>query len=191
MPQDDETMPLSDKEIIEIMQALNESKFDELRLEVPGLKLVLSKSGMVVERPEAGPVASDGPGEAERAAEVPPAPAKPETAAGAATGAAPDGATGDEEGLIPIKAPILGFFYIAPEPGAPPFVEVGSEVTADDTVCLVEVMKLFNTIKAGIGGRIARVCAENGKMVEFEQTLFLVEPAAAGRKPRKKKPAAG
>jgi acetyl-CoA carboxylase biotin carboxyl carrier protein len=78
-------------------------------------------------------------------------------------------------GLIPIKAPLLGTFYRTPKPGAPPYVEVGSLVNEDDPVCIIEVMKLFNTVKAGIRGRISQICAEQGQMVEYHQTLFLVE----------------
>jgi acetyl-CoA carboxylase biotin carboxyl carrier protein len=55
-------------------------------------------------------------------------------------------------------------------------VEVGSRVTKEDTVCLIEVMKTFTTIKAGVDGRIAKICAENAEMVEYQQTIFLVEP---------------
>ena len=80
------------------------------------------------------------------------------------------------QGLIPIKSPLLGIFYRSPKPGSPPFVEIGSEITEDDTVCLVEVMKLFNTVKAGVKGRIAKICAENNQMIEYNQTLFLIEP---------------
>ena len=73
---------------------------------------------------------------------------------------------------------MLGTFYKAPKPGAPPFAEVGSFVKEEDTLCIIEVMKLFNTVKAGLRGRIARVCAEQGQMVEFNQTLFWVESDA-------------
>jgi acetyl-CoA carboxylase biotin carboxyl carrier protein len=86
------------------------------------------------------------------------------------------------EGLIPIKAPLLGIFYRAPKPGAPPFVEVGDHVTEEDTVCLVEVMKLFNTVKAGINGRIAKICAENSQMVEYNQILFLIDPTGTPKR---------
>lgn len=145
--------PLSNDEIIELLKALNESKFDELRLEIPGFKLVLSK-GSTNEPVQA--VAASPPPEPEKTQE-------PE----------------DLEGLVAVRSPILGIFYRAPKPGAPPFVEVGSEVGAEDTVCLIEVMKLFNTVAAGVAGKIARVCAENGKMVEYNQVLFLIEPAPA------------
>jgi acetyl-CoA carboxylase biotin carboxyl carrier protein len=145
--------PLSNDEIIELLKALNESKFDELRLELPGFKLVLSKGSTSepIQAVEASP-----PPEPEKAQE-------PE----------------DLEGLVAVRSPILGIFYRAPKPGAPPFVEVGSQVGAEDTVCLIEVMKLFNTVAAGVAGKIARVCAENGKMVEYNEVLFLIEPAPA------------
>jgi biotin carboxyl carrier protein len=80
------------------------------------------------------------------------------------------------QGLTSIKSPMLGFFYEAPKPGAPPFVETGTLVEADTTVCTIEVMKLFSTIKAGVRGRIEQVCVENGKMVEYGQILFVVDP---------------
>jgi biotin carboxyl carrier protein len=70
---------------------------------------------------------------------------------------------------------MLGTFYRTPKPGSPPFVEVGAVVGEEDPVCIIEVMKLFNTVRAGVRGRIAGICAEQGQLVEFQQTLFLVE----------------
>lgn len=148
--------PLTNEEIIELLKALNESKFDELRLEIGGFKLVLSKGSTNEPVRE---VAAPPPPEAEKNGDSHHL-QEPE----------------DLEGLVAVRSPILGIFYRAPKPGAPPFVEAGSRVGAEDTVCLIEVMKLFNTVAAGISGRIARVCAENGQMVEFGQVLFLIEP---------------
>jgi acetyl-CoA carboxylase biotin carboxyl carrier protein len=71
---------------------------------------------------------------------------------------------------------MLGIFYEAPKPGSPPFVEVGTLVEENTTVCTIEVMKLFSTIKAGIKGRIKQTCVENGEMVQYEQILFVVDP---------------
>ena len=79
------------------------------------------------------------------------------------------------EGLIALRAPMLGTFYRAPSPGAKPFVEVGDKVSPDDTVCLVEVMKLFNSIKAGVAGTVVKLLVENGAMVEHGQPLILIE----------------
>lgn len=83
------------------------------------------------------------------------------------------------EGMVAIRAPMLGTFYRAPSPGEKPFVEVGQQVKASDTVCLIEVMKLFNSITAGVDGRIARIFAENAALVEYRQILILIEPGKA------------
>lgn len=70
---------------------------------------------------------------------------------------------------------MLGTFYRAPAPGERPFVEVGDKVGPGDTVCLVEVMKLFNSVKAGVAGTVVKITVENGSMVEHGQTLILIE----------------
>jgi biotin carboxyl carrier protein len=70
----------------------------------------------------------------------------------------------------------LGTFYVAPEPGAPPFVKVGTAITEDTTVGLIEVMKVFNSVRAAVKGTIVEVVAQNGQFVEYGQTLFLVKP---------------
>jgi acetyl-CoA carboxylase biotin carboxyl carrier protein len=80
------------------------------------------------------------------------------------------------EGMLPITAPLLGTFYVAPEPGAPPFVKVGQQITEDTTVGLIEVMKVFNSVRAAVSGTIVEVVAQNGQFVEFGQTLFIVKP---------------
>ncbi|MBI2152179.1 MAG: acetyl-CoA carboxylase biotin carboxyl carrier protein, partial [Candidatus Rokubacteria bacterium] len=79
-----------------------------------------------------------------------------------------------------VKAPMVGIFYRAPAPGAPPFVEVASLVTENDTVCIIEVMKLMNSIRAGCRGRVVEICVENGAVVEFGQTLMVIEPPSGG-----------
>ena len=81
-----------------------------------------------------------------------------------------------DEGLVAVHAPVIGTFYAAPEPGAEPFVVIGSMVEADTTVGLVEVMKVFNAVSAGVRGKIERVSVRNEQFVEFGQTLFLVLP---------------
>jgi|tagenome__1003787_1003787.scaffolds.fasta_scaffold20846197_2 acetyl-CoA carboxylase biotin carboxyl carrier protein len=80
------------------------------------------------------------------------------------------------KGEIAIRAPMLGTFYRAPAPGQPPFVETGQHVKADDTLCLVEVMKLFNSIRAGVDGTVRSILAENGSLVEYNQILFVIAP---------------
>jgi acetyl-CoA carboxylase biotin carboxyl carrier protein len=78
--------------------------------------------------------------------------------------------------MLPITAPLLGTFYVAPEPGAPPFVKVGQQITEDTTVGLIEVMKVFNSVRAAVSGTIVEVVAQNGQFVEFGQALFIVKP---------------
>lgn len=83
------------------------------------------------------------------------------------------------EGMVAIRAPMLGTFYRAPSPGERPFVEVGQQVTAEDTVGVIEVMKLFNSMKAGITGKIVEIRAENAALVAYNEVLIVVEPSKA------------
>ena len=87
-------------------------------------------------------------------------------------------ATATPPGWITVRAPSLGTFYRAPKPGASPFVEPGDRVAVDAEVCLLEVMKLFTTVRSGVAGTIREVYAQDGELVEFDQPLFLVEPDA-------------
>ncbi|MCF8081924.1 MAG: acetyl-CoA carboxylase biotin carboxyl carrier protein [Deltaproteobacteria bacterium] len=177
---------ISQDEVIQILKIVEESSFDELCLEMGDFKLVLKKhgdsepvqgafqSGERVPHPEGArgqpPVTTHiKQGEPEVTATVP----EREGQKGGPV------AGNQEEGYIPIRAPMLGTFYRAPKPGAPPFVEVGQLVSGDDSVCIIEVMKLFNTVKANVEGRVVKICAENGQMVEYLQTLFLVEEVNA------------
>jgi acetyl-CoA carboxylase biotin carboxyl carrier protein len=81
------------------------------------------------------------------------------------------------EGLETIESPMLGTFYRAESPGSDPFVEVGSVLEADTVVCIIEVMKMMNSVTAGVAGTIAEVLPDNGRLVEFGEPLFRVEPA--------------
>lgn len=103
------------------------------------------------------------------AAPTAPAPAGAETTA--ATLAEAEG----QPGHHPVVAPLVGTFYRAPEPGAAPFVEEGQVVGPDDTVGIVEAMKLMNEVSAGRAGRISRIVAEDGDMVEFAQVLMYID----------------
>jgi acetyl-CoA carboxylase biotin carboxyl carrier protein len=76
---------------------------------------------------------------------------------------------------VEVRAPMLGVFYRAPQPGAPPFVEVGQTISAQDTVGLIEVMKLFSQVPAGAQGRVAEIAVEDGAFVEHGQVLMIVE----------------
>jgi acetyl-CoA carboxylase biotin carboxyl carrier protein len=84
-------------------------------------------------------------------------------------------ADAEESNLIPIKSAMVGTFYAAASPDAAPFVRVGSAVEEETDVCVIEAMKVFNTVKAECKGTIARILVTNGQAVEFGQALFLVK----------------
>ena len=103
-----------------------------------------------------------------------PAPAPAAAAAPAAKDASEPAA---DAGLIEIKSPMIGTFYRKPSPDKDNFVEVGSAVKVGDTVCVIEAMKLFNEIESEISGRIVKILVDDNSPVEYDQPLFLVEPA--------------
>jgi biotin carboxyl carrier protein len=80
------------------------------------------------------------------------------------------------DGVVTISAPMIGTFYRAEAPGATPYVDLGSRVEPDTVVCLIEVMKMMNSIPAGVGGTIVEVCAQNAEPVEYGAPLFHVQP---------------
>ena len=84
----------------------------------------------------------------------------------------------DVDGLVTIEAPMLGTFYRAEAPGAKPFVDVGARVEPDTVVAIIEVMKMMNSVHAGVAGTIVEVCAENAEPVEYGAALFRVEAGA-------------
>ncbi len=94
--------------------------------------------------------------------------------------ASPEAARGVPQfptGSIVVNSPMVGFFYRAPEPGARPYVEIGSRVTPETTICLIEVMKLINSIPAGAAGVVTHILVENAAPVEFGQALMVIAPA--------------
>lgn len=86
-------------------------------------------------------------------------------------------AVDDQAGLHKIESPMVGTFYPSANPDAPPFITVGTVISADKTVCIIEAMKIFNEIKAECSGTIEKVLVKSGQAVEFGQPLFLVRPA--------------
>lgn len=147
-------------------------RWKDLRVEAKGVSLHLSTDRSV---PALGAVVAAQPVAAAPAAAAPaPAPATPGAAPAATQAAAPVSAAA-KAGWTQVVAPNLGTFYRAPKPGAAPFVEIGQKVSADTELCLLEVMKLFTSVKAGVSGTIREVCVEDGVLVEGGQVLFLVE----------------
>jgi len=147
------------KELKELIALMNENQLAELELEREGMKVRLRKVGspgeagaVVVERVVQGP------------------------ASGAASGPTQISETPSKPAGMEIKSPMVGTFYRAPAPEAPPFVEVGGEIEPGQVLCIIEAMKLMNEIKSEVKGRILQILVENAQPVEFAQPLFLVEP---------------
>jgi len=86
------------------------------------------------------------------------------------------GIAGRQSNLVEIKSPIVGTFYAKPSPDSPPYVEVGSHVTEQTVVCVIEAMKVMNEIKAEVSGPIVEVLITNGQAVEYGQVIFRVKP---------------
>lgn len=175
-------MTLSENDVLHILRLVEESSFDSLQLEYGDIKLAVSKSGNFVPQVSQTPV--------QAAAEAPVAPAsvvekgaeKPDQSAiPVETARQSEVPAAAPSSLVAVEAPVVGVFYVAPEAGAEPFVRIGSEVDADTTVGLVEVMKVFNGVSAGLKGRIVEVCVEDSQLVEYGQPLFMVEPSEGGR----------
>lgn len=154
-------MTLTAKDVEEITRLLEESSFDELYLELDGLKLSLRRGAGVAAPAPAQATRTPAVSQAVAPAASPaPPPRKPR--------AASDPASHD------VPAPLLGTFYRAPKPGAPPFVEVGSLVEEETIIGIIEVMKLMNTVRAGVRGRVTEIVARDGNLVEYGETLLRV-----------------
>lgn len=181
-------MSLSWDDVLQVLKVIDQSEVAELHVELGDLKLALrtargaeagAAGGLAAGGLAAGGLATGG-----LAAAAPP-PAATAAAAAATAGSAPAApapaptaeSAAIPAGLVPIKASILGTFYRKPAPDQPPFVEEGCEIEAETVVCLIEVMKMFNSVKAGVRGRIERVCVADAQLVEYGQTLFLVRPS--------------
>jgi acetyl-CoA carboxylase biotin carboxyl carrier protein len=154
-------MALTDDDVREILRLIDESGLDELRIDMEGFSLHVRRGG-------GAPLDAPAPAPARTAASAPPAP--PPAAA------SPPAA---EDGLATVDAPMLGTFYRAEAPGRPPFVEVGSVVEAGTVIGLIEVMKMMNSIEAGVAGTVVEVCAGNAQLVEYGEPLLRVRPDGA------------
>lgn len=154
------------KRVKELIQLMAENELTEIELVEDKAKITLRRAGAAI--PVAAPVAY-------AAAPIAAPAAAPAPAAAAAAPAAP--AKDADAGLVPIKSPMVGTFYTSANPDSDAFVQVGSNVTANTVVCIIEAMKVFNEIKAEASGTIAKVLVQNGKPVEYGQPLFLIKPA--------------
>lgn len=155
-------MGLNYDEVTEILKIIDGSSCDELIVETDDMKLVVRRNTAGVARAPSHEAAIGSAATPAPAATVPPlVPAKAVKASH----------------QIEVTAPMVGTFYRAASPEAAPFVEIGSNVRKGDSLCLIEVMKLFTTIAAEHDGRIVQIGAENGDLVEYGRTLFVIEPA--------------
>jgi acetyl-CoA carboxylase biotin carboxyl carrier protein len=162
------------RQISQLIETLDSSSLDFLEVDAGGIKVTISKSGAGLNQRQQ-PNAAPAPVPAlAAAAPTPPPPAV--VSAQPVARPAPDSAA--QDGTVAITAPLMGRFYPQPEPGAPPFVTVGSEVAEDTVVGLIEVMKLFNTVQAGVRGTITEICAPAGEFLEYGTVLFRVRPSA-------------
>lgn len=153
------------KEIQELIDYISNSGLAEVKIKTEEFELSIKKYAdqnirMVEAAPAPVPVATA------------PAPAPaPAAAAPAASPAEPS------SNLVEIKSPMIGTFYTSPNPDSPTFVNVGDSVKAGQTVCIIEAMKLFNEIESEVSGKIVKVLVANASPVEYDQPLFLVDPA--------------
>jgi len=161
-------LSLSYEEIAEILKAIDSSSCDELVVETGDVKLVVRRNGAAGAPAPVRELSAPAAVSAAAPASAKPAPTAAIPAAKIETGA--------DQSII--TAPMVGTFYRASSPDAPPFVEIGSVVRKGQPVCIIEVMKLFTTINAENDGRVLQIAAQNGELVEFGQTLFVIEPAA-------------
>ena len=157
----------STQDLLEIVKLIElSSEFNEFHLKYGEVELHLLRQGAtpsVAAEPAFAPV---------REAIVAPATAAPAPPLG------PSPAAGYPPHAVLVKSPMVGSFYLSPAPGAPPFVTVGERVTAEQTVCIIEVMKLMNSIPAGQAGVVTHILAGDAEPVEFGQVLVVIDPEA-------------
>ena len=172
---------MNKEEILQILKIVSESTLDEVHLESGDLKLTLKRHAKI--EPSSGVEAASAPmAKAPVTEKRPQPPPDQKEAMPAVPKPLPRKEEVVPEGFAAIRAPMLGTFYRAPKPEAPPFVKEGQLVSENDDVCIIEVMKLFSTIKAGVRGCVSKICAENAQLVEYNQVLFLIEETSEGAK---------
>jgi acetyl-CoA carboxylase biotin carboxyl carrier protein len=157
------------KTIQDLVKIINKTNIAEISIEEADLKITIKQKEDKVETvvaAHAAPMYMPAPAPAAAPAATAPAPAAPSAAPAAAPA-----------NTITIKSPMIGTFYRSSAPDKPAFVNVGDEVAPGKVVCIVEAMKLFNEIESEVKGKIVKVLVEDASPVEYDQPLFLVEPA--------------
>jgi acetyl-CoA carboxylase biotin carboxyl carrier protein len=156
------------QDIEAFVKTFDELDWESLHVVIDGLEIYLSKNPTdpgLVETRAARPAHS-------AALTAAPSSSRPATSAPAPVES--HAATG----MKTVRATTLGTFYRAPKPGAPPYVSIGDKVDVDTEICLLEVMKLFTAVRAGVAGIVREILVKDSEVVEFDQPLFLIEPAA-------------
>jgi acetyl-CoA carboxylase biotin carboxyl carrier protein len=157
------------KEIEALIKFVQKVGVSEVSIEQKDLKITIKT------HPEAQQVIHTAPQMMMQAA---PVAAAPSTSTSAATPPAEaKAAASDESKYITVKSPMIGTFYRTPSPDKPVFINVGDEIKPGKVLCIIEAMKLFNEIESEVSGRVVKVLVDNATPVEYDQPLFLVEPA--------------
>ena len=158
------------KDLKRLLDAVADSEVSELTLETGDYKLTLKRGGT-----------ENAPQAAVQAAPNPPLPAlepaaNPSTATPATAPAAAPTPSAAASNLAEVTAPIVGTFYEAPTPDAPPYVKLGDRVSAGTVLCIIEAMKLMNEIEAEVAGTLKEILVKNEDPVEYGQVLFRIDP---------------
>lgn len=159
------------QEIQELIDFISKSGLDEVNIETSDFKIAVKKHSSapaVAEAPRAA---------APQALSHAPAPQAPAPQPAEQPAASAPKASEESKRYKEVKSPMIGTFYRSANPDSPSFVNVGDTIKAGQTVCIIEAMKLFNEIEADFGGTIVKVLVDNASPVEYDQPLFLVDPA--------------
>ena len=159
---------MNKKEIEELIKFVSKAGVSEVSLEQKDFKITIKNAPRVVETVVAAP-------QIVHAAPLAVAPLATPAPAAAPTPA--ESKANDESKYHVVKSPMIGTFYRTPAPDKPNFVSVGDEVKQGQVICIIEAMKLFNEIESDISGRIVKVLVDNSSPVEYDQPLFLIDPA--------------
>jgi acetyl-CoA carboxylase biotin carboxyl carrier protein len=163
------------QDIEALLETFDDSEWEELRLKIDGLEVYLSKKPGPRLHATSPHHAADSPPFAPMHATAQSAEPHALVPISSQAKAKPVSADAPDH-WVAVRAPNLGTFYRAPKPGAAPYVSVGQRVDVETEVCLIEVMKLFTSVLAGVAGTVGKVLVEDAELVEYDQPLFLVEP---------------
>ncbi len=155
-----------------LIQAIDQSGIDSLEITRAGTRIRVSKTP-----PPAATNAGGMPTQLYTVPQHAPAMAGPAASGAPAPAGGESAAPARDANTVEITSPMVGTFYRAPSPEAPPYVEIGSQVRKGQTLCILEAMKLMNELEAEVDGTIRAILVENTDPVEFGQPLFLIEPA--------------